>query len=265
MESKHLKTEGIILIAQPYLEADSLLKILSPTKGLLSAIARGARKVTSKRAGVIQPFNQVLFELYRGTTFFVVVQAKNIHPFAYLASDFEKGVILSFAAELVAATHQDEQLINGAYGLLLSLFKLLEEKKAAAGFVYLAGFMLSYLNLIGYRLPVEQCKSCGSSFESLRCGSIKPEEAVFLCSSCSGEENPFFEELKAVVRASYLLESLAEMKKTYPFGAAVKVKSPISKSGLLDAVEKIYRYTSIQAGIELKSYPLLKQAIESIR
>jgi|GEM_PF-6422599 len=265
MESRYLKTEGIILIAQPYLESDSLLKILSPKKGLLSAIAKGARKVTSKRAGVIQPFNQVLFELYRGSTFFVVVQAKNIHPFAYLASDFEKGVILSFAAELVVATHQEEQLLNSVYNLLLSFFRLVEEKKAPAGFVYLVGFMLSYLSLIGYRLPVDRCKGCGRNFEALKCGSLQVEEAGFLCSICSEEKNPFFEELRAVVKASYLLESLAETRRTYLFGASIKVKGPINKKGLIDVVEKVYRYASIQTGVELKSYPLLKQAIESIK
>jgi DNA repair protein RecO (recombination protein O) len=265
MVSKYLKTEGIILKVQPYLEADSLLKILSPEKGLLSAISKGARKVTSKRAGVIQPFNRALFELYRGTTFYTVSQARNIHPFAYLASDYEKGILLSFVTELLAETHQEGQLIEGAYNLLLSFFRIVEDKKSTYGFIYLGGFLLSYLKLLGFRLPLESCKFCKKAFEKTESGAIKAHEAAFICIRCSSEPNAHFEELKAFIKTSSLLEKLSELKITYPFAIGLRIERSLTKKGLLDNLSQIYQYMVIQTGIELKSYPMLKQAIESLQ
>lgn len=262
MEKKYIKTEGIILSTYPYLESDSLLKILSKDLGLISAIARGARKVTSKRAGVIQPFNRAFFELYAGKNLYTVVQTKGISLYASQATSFMKAVAMMFASELIIRTQEEGQVIAGAYELLKAFFDTCKKVSDQSSLVYLAGFFLSYLRLLGYRLDLDACEGCGVSLSLAQKGFFS-ESGRFSCQSCSDGEEECLQELKAIVRSSFLLESFARINPTYPFASKLTNEKNLKPSCLLSIFRKLESYLAFHIGAKIESFLLLSNTIET--
>ena len=50
-----IETEAVVLRTLKYGESDAILTLLTPAMGRISAIAKGARKPTSKQGGRLQP------------------------------------------------------------------------------------------------------------------------------------------------------------------------------------------------------------------
>lgn len=262
MKNRYLKTDGFIISVIPYLEADSLLRILSRDSGMISAIAKGSRKVTSKRAGVIQPFNLVRFELYRGRNLFTVVQAANIHPYARLSSSYPKSVVLTFACEVIARTHEEGQFIKSVFELTGSLFKCVSSVSEKSSFVYLLGFLLSYLRLIGYRMNLDRCSLCSKGIQDFESGYLD-EHGLLLCDKCSQSERDYISEIKASMKTSAILEKMSGIEITYPSSAKFKKNEILSKARLIKTFKKITGYLKIQTETEIESLNLLINAIET--
>lgn len=58
-----LKTQGIILNRMNYGDADLILTIFTRDNGKITCMARGSRKITSKRLGRLEPYSHISFEL----------------------------------------------------------------------------------------------------------------------------------------------------------------------------------------------------------
>lgn len=259
---KNKKTEGIILSSQRYQEGDSLLKILTNKLGLISAIAKGARKPTSKRAGSLQPFNRVLLELYEGKELYTVVQVQNISSYSVLAGSFVKGLVASFACELVQKTLAESQLVSGVFELLDSFLKTLQRVSEKSSPVYLAGFFIGYLKLIGYRPEITSCAFCGSDFFKATSGSFT-EDGNFVCGACGSKEN-YLKELTAVLYASAVLETKAGIQLTFPEALKEKPgKHPLRKSGLLLVFKSLYAFLNKNTEVTLNTFPMLLKFIET--
>ena len=61
-----LKTEAIVLRSMRYGEADRILHLYTPTRGRLSAIAKGARRARSRFGARLEPFFHVRAMLHEG-------------------------------------------------------------------------------------------------------------------------------------------------------------------------------------------------------
>src|SRR5919198_573684 len=80
-------TEAIILRRVDFGEADRILTIMTPEMGKLRVIAKGARKITSRKAGHVELFTRVRLLLARGRNFDIVSQAETIEPYRPVRDD----------------------------------------------------------------------------------------------------------------------------------------------------------------------------------
>lgn len=268
MLEKYVKTEGIIISSLPYLECSSILKILSSELGKVSAIARGARKTTSKRAGVLQPFNTVLFELYRGKSFYTVVQARSLRNRIPISSNYEKTLCAYFACELISKTLEEEQSIKGVFEILDAYLSILESVSKESAFVYLAGFSLAYLKLLGYKFALEECAVCGKKFSDTDIAGLRKDPPQLIC--CEPERADFPEKstpadfkktLEAALRATVILEKKAGMKPSYEFSNQQN-PGPLKRESFADLIDFFNQFISAHLSVELISHLQLSQAIE---
>ena len=58
--------EAVVLRHADWGEADRLITLYSHERGKLRAIAKGARKIRSRKAGHLEPFTRVTLQLARG-------------------------------------------------------------------------------------------------------------------------------------------------------------------------------------------------------
>jgi DNA repair protein RecO (recombination protein O) len=96
------RTEAIVLRRSDVGEADRLLTLLTPERGKLRVVAKGARKIASRKGGHVELFNHVGLLIARGRgEFDIVSQADTIEPYRALREDLHRSTYAHYAAELV--------------------------------------------------------------------------------------------------------------------------------------------------------------------
>lgn len=86
---RNFKTEGIIIKRRNYKDSDRILTVLTKTHGKIYIRAAGVRKITSRRAGHIEPLNHCILSLYQGKAFPVLTEATTINNFSDIKKDLD--------------------------------------------------------------------------------------------------------------------------------------------------------------------------------
>src|SRR5437016_3885105 len=100
-------SEAIVLRRMDYGEADRILTIMTPELGKLRVIAKGVRKVTSRKAGHVELFTRVKLLMARARTFDIVSQAETIEPYRPLREDLLRGSYAHYLSELIDVFAQE--------------------------------------------------------------------------------------------------------------------------------------------------------------
>lgn len=149
--------QAIVLAGQKLGEADTLITFLTLDRGLLKAVAKGARRMKSRFGGAIQPFTYgqaILFER-RAAGLRNVNHFDPIHSFQRIRDDLDA---LTNAAVMVNATRRlfpEEQPAGDAFALLLKALRALEGKEDGDRQVF--WYLLALLQTAGYQPRVDRC------------------------------------------------------------------------------------------------------------
>lgn len=101
MYSRAYKTEGVIIKRINYGEADKILTIFTKHYGKITVIAKGIRKMTSRKKGSLELFNQSVLYLARGKNFDIVTEVETINNFLSHKINFEKLGRIYYFCEVV--------------------------------------------------------------------------------------------------------------------------------------------------------------------
>jgi DNA repair protein RecO (recombination protein O) len=123
----NFKTDGIIIKRTSSGEADSVLTFLTPYYGKMHAIAKGSRKITSKRAPNLELFCKTSFLIYRGKNSLYVQEAKALATYEHMKKNLDYIQNAYQIAELIAILTRENQEIDGVYDLLSASFDRLNE------------------------------------------------------------------------------------------------------------------------------------------
>jgi DNA repair protein RecO (recombination protein O) len=164
------RLEAVVLRHSDWGEADRLLVLFTREQGKVRAIAKGARKVTSRKAGHIEPFTHVKLQLGKGRDLLIVTQAETIDAFSALREDLTRTGYASYVIELL-----DRFTPEGEAGVP-ALFRLLTEtlsRLASEADPWLAVryYEMRLLDFLGFRPQLFQCANCGRE--------ILPEDQFF--------------------------------------------------------------------------------------
>ena len=86
------KIDGVILKRSNFGEADKLVTIFSKQQGKIKVLAKGIRRIKSKRAPHLELFNYTTLILHHGKSFDIVTEAKIINDFS---KDCEKCIVIT--------------------------------------------------------------------------------------------------------------------------------------------------------------------------
>jgi DNA repair protein RecO (recombination protein O) len=175
------RTEAVILRRQDIGEADRLLTLYTPQQGKLRAIAKGARKPTSRKAGHLELFLHSTLLVAKGQTLDIITQAETINAFRALREDLERTTYAHYVAELLdrfASEGQENQL---AFQLLTATLQRLcdaSDLRLAMRF-----YELRLLALEGYQPQLFRCLGCGDVIQPV-VNYFHPEQGGILCPRC---------------------------------------------------------------------------------
>ena len=157
------RTEAIVLRRTDFGEADRLLTVLTPERGKLRLVAKGARKPTSRKSGHVELFSYGQFLVAVGRDLDLVTQAETLEPFLPLREDLLRTTYAYYVSELTDAfaAEQDENrplfvLLKDALGWLCSA----DDLPLVARY-----FELHLLGLVGYQPQLFVCGACRKPLE----------------------------------------------------------------------------------------------------
>lgn len=161
-------------------ETDKILTLLTREKGKLNAVAKGARRPTSRLAGATELFGQCRMLLAVGQSLDVVTQVEVRQAFPRLRASLEGIAVASYAAEL--ADHFTEERLPHPeiYDLLLDALGVLDAG-APSGLTALA-FTLQMLAVSGYTPALEVCARCRGHTDAL--AAFSPALGGAVCRMC---------------------------------------------------------------------------------
>ncbi len=120
------KTEGIVLKRRNFGEADRILTIFSLHRGKISVLAKGVRRITSRRSGNVELLNRSLMYLHQAKTFLILTEASTLDTFQKIKADLTLSTYAYHIIELVdklTAENQDNRIL---YEHLVEVLKRLE-------------------------------------------------------------------------------------------------------------------------------------------
>lgn len=180
-----LRVEAVVLRHSDWGEADRMLGLFTREHGKLRAVAKGVRRLRSRKAGHLEPFTRVKLLLAHGRDLWIVTQADTVDAYLPLRENLEKIAQASYVLELLDRFTYEEGANRNIYQLLVDTLSRLEQD--ADSFLTLRYYELHLLDFLGFRPDLNTCVRCGEKIEAVdqffsvalggvvcpRCGAIE--------------------------------------------------------------------------------------------
>jgi DNA repair protein RecO (recombination protein O) len=95
------KVTAIVIAHAEYGEADRFVRIFTLENGKLNTLAKGVRKIQSRKAAHLEPFTHSALVLARGQSFWIITQAETLNAFTGIHDDLKKTTDAAYVLELV--------------------------------------------------------------------------------------------------------------------------------------------------------------------
>jgi DNA repair protein RecO (recombination protein O) len=149
------KAEAFVLRHRVLGEADRVLTLFTREHGKISAVARGVRKVTSKRGGALEPLGHVRVLLARGRgALDVLAQVEVVEGMAPLRADLHRFGQAALIAELLEAAVPDHEPHPALFVLLGQALALVRDHPEAPASPW---FALHLISLVGFQPALDHC------------------------------------------------------------------------------------------------------------
>ena len=169
-EFRSFRASAVVVRHGDWGEADRLLTLYTREQGMVKALAKGARKITSRKAGHLQPFTHITVQLAKGRDLLTVTQAETVDAFLPLHDNLIKTGYAAYIVELLYRFSYEEEGGNP------SLFKLLVDtlgriEKEDEAWLSVRYYEMRLLDIVGFRPQLFECANCGRE--------ILPEDQFF--------------------------------------------------------------------------------------
>jgi len=167
---RSIRVDAVVLRHSDYGEADRMLTLYTRQIGKARAIAKGARKMASRKAGHIEPFTHVKLQLAKGRDVLIVTQAETVDAYLPLRDDLVLTSHASYMLELLNRFTYVDETENS------SIFRLLTESLSRLASNHDVWLVIRYyemrlLDHLGFRPQLFECTNCGRK--------IEPEDQYF--------------------------------------------------------------------------------------
>lgn len=123
---RNYKAEGVIIRRRDIGEADRLLTIFTRRYGKVKVIAKGVRRIKSRRGGHVELFNLVTVSLHRGTRFDTLTEAEACDTFPRIRKNLNLIGLAYYVCELVDGLCPEHQPHPRVYELLVTTLRELD-------------------------------------------------------------------------------------------------------------------------------------------
>jgi DNA repair protein RecO (recombination protein O) len=180
------RVDAVVLSHSDWGEADRLLWLYTLEMGKIRVLAKGARKIRSRKAGHLEPFTRVRLLLAKGREILLVTQAETIEAFLPLHEDLEGITYASYVVELLDRFTYEEGENRSLYQLLvdtLSRLSQMSEKDLVIRY-----YELRLLDLVGFRPQLFHCLGCEAEIQP-QAQFFSASQGGVLCPKCGANSS----------------------------------------------------------------------------
>ena len=157
------RTDAIIIRQSGFGEADRLLTVFTPDLGKLRWLAKGVRKITSRKSGHVELFMLTDVLVARGRTWDIISQSEVVEAYRHLREDLDKISQAYYLAELLdrfTEEHDANAPLLELLALTLARLSHLDDT-----FLVLRFFEMHLLSLTGFQPQLHFCVACEEPLE----------------------------------------------------------------------------------------------------
>ena len=148
--SRQYGVHGIVLKRRNIGESDRILSVLTKEYGKIQVIAKGVRRISSRRAPHIEIFTQVRLFLHRGKTWDSITDAQTINSFSLLRKSLSLVSAAYYLCEIVDQLLPERQEHPDIYEYLSSALRMLSGVAVRDIYVFCEEFSMEVLGRLGY-------------------------------------------------------------------------------------------------------------------
>lgn len=148
--SRIYTAHAIVLKRRNVGEADRIITIFSKQYGKMRVIAKGIRRIHSRRAAHLEVFSHTSLVLYHGKTWDSVTEATPLQSFSFLRAYLPLVSHAYYLCELVDALLPERQEHGDVYTLLLEALTALNDIVECDPVALSEQFALELLRILGY-------------------------------------------------------------------------------------------------------------------
>ncbi len=141
------KVEGVILRRSNFGEADRILTVFTLQRGKISIVAKGVRRITSRRSGSVELLNRVSMYLYQGKGMPILIEAQAFDTFPILKEDLTLSTYAYHILELVDKLTAENQENRILYEHLVQVLKKLSKNPRQ---IFIRAFEAKILSNLGF-------------------------------------------------------------------------------------------------------------------
>lgn len=242
------KVEGVIVTEKDYGETSKIIDIVTKEHGLISVMAKGARKMKSTLRGASSKLTYGYFHIYyKEGKISTLIEVDIINSFKLIRSDLLRISYASFVCELVGQVIR-QSLNEKDFGEANSLFvaTLIKINEGFDPMIITNILELKLLPFLGVNPVIDECAVCGDVTSIV---TVSADKFGFLCKNCRTNEYIVSDKTVKFIRMFYYVD----ISKISKLDISDKIKNEINYF-----IDEFYEK---HTGLYLRSKQFLKKII----
>lgn len=145
--AKSVSLDCVILKRFDLGETDRVLTVFSREQGKVSVLAKGVKRIVSRKAGSVEIGNNSRLFVFEGKNFYILQEVKVLHPFLTLGTQLPIFKYGYYVLELVDKLTQPEEQNESVYRLLVEMLQILNTNPRK---IFIRAFEIKLLHRLGF-------------------------------------------------------------------------------------------------------------------
>lgn len=141
---RNYRAEGVIIRRRNIGEADRIINVFTKKYGKIRVLAKGVRRITSRRGPSLELFNHIVLFVHRGKTFDIVTEVQVVSTFQSIRKNLELVGLAYYVCELIDSLCAEHQPHPRVFDLLTQTLEELDTgviKRFEIGLLAELGFL----------------------------------------------------------------------------------------------------------------------------
>ncbi len=175
------RSEAVVIRHRRFGDSDRIVTLLTPARGKIDAIAKGALRPRSRLAGHLEPLTHAEVLLAHGRNLDIITQAQTIEGFGAIRDDLDRLSLALYLLELADRLTVEHAEADAVYRLLL--IALLRLARGDGQQIVARSFELGLLDATGFGPQWRDCAACGEAV-SPDAPAWSPLAGGVICAAC---------------------------------------------------------------------------------